>query len=106
VTINVEFDDMGFGNSTGGWNVQWDARLGLGNAIYFNPYQMVELPPGSSQTENGILEQCAWDKISFSIHVIKAMQSGSHAGTVFIEPSIVATDGTSGDVVCATSEAC
>ena len=78
--INVEFDDMGFGESTTGWNVEWDSRLGLDPAKVFNPYENVRI---------GRLDLCNTDKISFSIHVIKAMQTGEHGGEVMVEPEAV-----------------
>ncbi|MFB6075701.1 MAG: hypothetical protein ABEK17_01015 [Candidatus Aenigmatarchaeota archaeon] len=78
--INVEFDDMGFGESTTGWNVEWDARLGLDPAVVFDPYENVEI---------GMLDLCNTDKISFSIHVKKATQTGGHEGEVMVEPEAV-----------------
>ncbi|MCX6819636.1 MAG: hypothetical protein NT129_06600 [Candidatus Aenigmarchaeota archaeon] len=82
VQISVEFDDMDFGYSgpstTKNWNVIWDARFGLKTASYFDPYVPTTL--------EGELPKCESSKISFSIHVEKAVTTGGHDGQVWIEP--------------------
>lgn len=78
--VSVMEDDMQFGNSTQGWNVQWDARLGNFNehaTSTFNPYQTVTL--------DGTIGLCQLDKISFSIYANKIVSTGSHRGNATIE---------------------
>jgi hypothetical protein len=67
VTLQVQQDDMGLGQTSGVWNVEYDARLGdalTGTAIVYEPDQKVSLPD--------ILELCNTQKLDFSIHVKKA----------------------------------
>jgi hypothetical protein len=89
VTIDVTQDDMDFGQTSGDWNVRWDARLGLENPVMFWPEETAHLHYGEG--EGAPLDLCALDKISFSIHVIKAKPNTDHSGFALIEPIPVET---------------
>lgn len=81
VNLTVWQNDMGFGSSTLGWNVQWDARLGEiteHSGVNYDPFVTTALPGG--------LDICQLDKISFSILPKKAQDLGPRSGTVTISP--------------------
>lgn len=81
VNLTVWQDDMGFGSSTLGWNVQWDARLGEiteHSGVNYDPFVTTAIPGG--------LDICQLDKISFSILPKKAQDLGSKSGQITITP--------------------
>jgi hypothetical protein len=76
VQITVMQDDMGFGLTSGVWNVEFDARLGAdGVHAVYDPDQEVTLVD--------VLPLCNTQKLDFSIHVIKA-DPGTYTGTITI----------------------
>jgi hypothetical protein len=94
VYIDVTFDDMGFGSSTtGGWNVQFDSSLKHDAEVVFDPYVTTRLPDAGvipepyCEKNNAVLDLCNTEKISFSIHVKKAIiKEHTYSGEVTIDP--------------------
>ena len=76
IQMTVAQDDMQFGNSLDGWNVEWGARMGndINNAVYYGPYEEpVTLP--------NYLEICEWDELDFYINALKGTP-GEKTGTM------------------------
>jgi hypothetical protein len=74
LTLQVQQDDMGLGQTSGVWNVEYDARLGdaiEGTAIVYEPDQEVTLPD--------VLGLCNTKKMDFSIHIKKG-SAGIYTG--------------------------
>lgn len=83
VTINQ--DDMGLGESTNGWNVRWDARMGNDNQftkVYW---------PGESVTLPNPLPLCNTEELDFSIEVFKG-ETGEKSGNMTIGATMYPLD--------------
>jgi hypothetical protein len=73
VYLTVMQDDMDFGQTSGEWNVEFDARLSAdGDVVVYDPFQEVVIP--------GVLELCTLEKLDFSIHVFKGMPGFTYTG--------------------------
>jgi len=74
--ITVRQDDMDFGqDSTGQWNIRFDAKLGnTGTTVAYNPYVTVTLPDP--------LDNCHTEELDFSIHIKKGF--GERAGEMIL----------------------
>jgi hypothetical protein len=82
VSVEVEFDDMGFGQqSDGTWNVQYDARMGSNDAYY-----VTGILPGVPTTLVNALKLSHKDELDLSILVIKGF--GTHSGTITLTPVV------------------
>jgi hypothetical protein len=94
LNVQVKQDDMGLGDTSGVWNVQFDARLGamgVGTDVFFDPAWRKEATPpaGSWTTLPDILQLCNTQKLDFSIHVMKA-DPGSYTGNMLLSCAYVA----------------
>ncbi|MFH1639988.1 MAG: hypothetical protein ABIB93_06770 [Chloroflexota bacterium] len=86
--IQIKQDDMGFGDTSGIWNVQYHARLGsavTGTDVVYHPAcRKGNTPPaGIWMTLPDILKLCNTQKLDFSIHVKKA-DPNSYGGKMYI----------------------
>ena len=73
VELWVTQDHMGFGKTSGNWNVEFDARMNAdGEYVYYYPDETVRIP--------GVLELCSIDKLDFSILVNKATSGETYNG--------------------------
>jgi hypothetical protein len=80
--VQIQQDDMGFGSSTSGWNVQYDARVGslteypqggISGSTWFWPGVVKGQPASATKWTSlpGIVHLCNTWKMDFSIHIIK-----------------------------------
>ncbi|MFH1639989.1 MAG: hypothetical protein ABIB93_06775 [Chloroflexota bacterium] len=88
LNILTKQDDMGFGDTSGIWNVEFDARLGaagVGTDVIYNPaWKKGTTPPAGNWTMlPDILELCNTQKLDFSIHVKKA-DPASYSGNMIL----------------------
>ena len=77
VDLSVVQDDMGFStDSSGAWNVEFDARLGAeGRTYVYDPYE---------EQFFGTLPLCTQEKIDFSIHIKEAYPGEIYFGEMCI----------------------
>jgi len=87
VPINVKVvrqDSMDFGrDSTGAWDVTFDARLGdTGTVALYDPVAVGE------PDQNVVLEDALWmchsEELDFSIHILKGFAGDLHEGTLIL----------------------
>lgn len=72
--VTVSNTDMGFGQTSGVWNVVFDAKLSVsGTEVVYNPAVTTTIPT--------VLPLCNTQKLDFSIHVKKA-DPGVYSGTM------------------------
>jgi hypothetical protein len=79
VELYVWQDDMGFSDTSGEWNVMFDARLTAdGEEVYYYPYEFDgdETPDDTSDDYPGVripgvIDLCTQEKLDFSIHAFK-----------------------------------
>ncbi|MCP1716203.1 hypothetical protein J2T58_002079 [Methanocalculus alkaliphilus] len=82
MSISIEQDDMGIGqsliNGIPRWDVEYGARLGDNSAnwVYYQPYEEATLP--------NPLPLCNTMKLDFKIHILKAWSTNNHIGTMTI----------------------
>jgi hypothetical protein len=93
--VQVQQDDMGFGQSTTGWNVAFDARVGSltdrpqGSDGTFTVYDPAfakgptSPDPGKWTTLPGVVHLCNTWKMDFSIHIYKAIYE-SYQGSLWL----------------------
>jgi hypothetical protein len=106
VYLGIAFDDMKFGKSGAKWNVDFDASMKhneevimdpvsahSGKCEYFDPVSTTMLPDKGldpepyCETENGVLDLCSKEKLTFSIHVYKAPSlDKQYQGCTLIDP--------------------
>lgn len=79
--VTVLQNDMGLGKSNGVWNVQFDARIGVGDPEV--PGVSITYDPDVTATIPDVLLKCHTQKIDFSIHVIKGI-AAQYSGTMTI----------------------
>jgi hypothetical protein len=88
--IGVWQDDMGLGDTSGVWNVEYDARLGAqGMEAVYDPFQ-------EGVVLEDILPLCNTQKLDFSIHIKKA-DPGTYSGVielVALEAEFIGCDST------------
>jgi hypothetical protein len=81
VELWVEQTDMGFGKTSGIWNVEFDARMTAdGEYVYYEPEEEVRIP--------GVLGLCTLEKLDFSILVHKAASGYTYTGTMCLTACI------------------
>jgi hypothetical protein len=87
VDLKVLQDDMLFAkDSTGAWNVEFDARLGPsgGTVVQYDPFcEVADWPNGGTEgdaTYIGTLEVCTENKLDFSIHIKEAYPGANYQG--------------------------
>ena len=91
VELYVWQDDMGFGQTAGNWNVEFDARLTAdGQVRVYDPYQvdLIDIHGDPDDPLNqypgvfipGVLPLCTEEKLDFSIHVHKGFPGMTYAG--------------------------
>jgi hypothetical protein len=84
VILGVKQDDMGFGETSGEWNVQFDARMTAnGEYVYYSPYEEATIP--------GILPLCTKEKLDFSILATKGVSGITYSGWMKIYACIYFT---------------
>ena len=77
--VKIMFDDMDFGkDSTGKWNVNFDARMGSDDAYYVGP-----IMPEQWYTLPNALNLSYKDELDISINILKGF--GPHTGTIYLE---------------------
>ncbi|MCP1716206.1 hypothetical protein J2T58_002082 [Methanocalculus alkaliphilus] len=82
VSIVIEQDDMGIGqsliNGIPRWDVEYGARLGdnSNNWVEYKPYEEATLP--------NPLPLCNTGKLDFKIHILKAWSGSTYGGTMII----------------------
>jgi hypothetical protein len=92
--VEIQQDDMGFGKSTSGWNVQYDARVGSiteypqggsGASTWFWPAvaKGTAASPTGWTTLPGVVHLCNTWKMDFSIHIIKGTDP-AYNGTMWL----------------------
>ena len=90
VDLSLLQDDMHFSkDSSGAWNVEYDARLGaLGTTYRYDPFCEKSVWPSGGTAEDanyfGTLDLCTQEKIDFSIHIKEAEPSEQYTGTMKI----------------------
>jgi len=73
VQLDVEQNDMQFGQTGSQWNVHFDARMGAnGVYVYYDPLSVARIP--------GTLPLCTLEKLDFSILVDKASTGYTYTG--------------------------
>ena len=83
VDLYVWQDDMDFGQTSGAWDVEFDARLGADGTIYtYDPFENQDATHKGNLF--GALELCTLEKADFSIHVKKAVPGNDYFGTMCI----------------------
>jgi hypothetical protein len=81
VELYVMQDDMGFEDTYGEWNVEFNARLTAdGLEVYYKPFEKARIP--------GILDLCTMEKLDFSIHVLKGFPNIDYTGKMSLYAEI------------------
>jgi hypothetical protein len=87
--MKVAQDDMGFGMSSGEWNIEFDARVGTDEADweFYDPFGYKgEIPtyPGDFVELEDTLELSEIEEMDFSVHIKKWQQETEYTGTMWL----------------------
>ena len=81
IELYVMQNHMGFGKTSGAWNVEFDARMTAdGDYVYYYPDEEVQIP--------GVLGLCTLEKLDFSILVDKASSGLTYTGEMWLTACI------------------
>lgn len=98
LTMKIAQDDMGFGQSSGIWNVKFDARVGNKEADWsakYNPFKFKELVTGGGTAPTSgqylsLLEELdlsETEEMDFSILITKWLEPTSYSGYMWLDAS-------------------
>lgn len=96
LNMKVAQDDMNLGQTSGDWNVEYDARVGNdeGDWSFYDPFGYVGETPGSDDytTLNEILDLSETEEMDFSILVTKWPDECDFSGGMWLDASYAEFD--------------